>query len=140
MTDIADLAFSKVSDSEKRQFEGNMKEGTYQGYKLRQYWVRSLRRTVLYLTHHRRTGSTSMEVFVIRSKITIVSIVGRHARYHGFMELVNKQVHNKEHPEALRPLMPEIEAFAKHNHFNVLHPVLRYVSYSILSMSIKINT
>lgn len=40
MVDIADLAFSKVSDAEKKQFEGKLKsEGTYQGYKLRQYWV-----------------------------------------------------------------------------------------------------
>ena len=38
----------------------------------------------------------------------------------------------KEHPEALRPLLPEIDAFARHNHFNVLHPILRYVPIGAL--------
>jgi hypothetical protein len=40
---------------------------------------------------------------------------------------VNRDVTKKEHPEAVRPLLPEISEFAKHNHFNVLHPVLQYV-------------
>lgn len=25
--------------------------------------------------------------------------------------------------------MPEIRAFAEHNHYNILHPILRYVSF-----------
>lgn len=40
MFDIADVPFSQVSDQEKKAYECNVKEmGTYQGYKLRQYWV-----------------------------------------------------------------------------------------------------
>ena len=40
MFDIADIPFSQVSDAEKKAYEGRVKEtGTYQGYKLRQYWV-----------------------------------------------------------------------------------------------------
>lgn len=31
----------------------------------------------------------------------------------------------REHPQALRPYLQEIEAFARHNHFSVLHPILR---------------
>jgi isopenicillin N synthase-like dioxygenase len=46
--DIADLPFSAVSDSEKKIYAGTMKQsGSYQGYKLRQYWVRGRR-----VTHH----------------------------------------------------------------------------------------
>ncbi|KAG1737557.1 uncharacterized protein EDB91DRAFT_483113 [Suillus paluster] len=39
MFDIADLPFSAVSDSEKQIYAATMKQtGSYQGYKLRQYW------------------------------------------------------------------------------------------------------
>jgi hypothetical protein len=38
---------------------------------------------------------------------------------------VNRDVNKQKHFPIIRPLLPEIEAFAKHNHFNVLHPVLR---------------
>lgn len=40
---------------------------------------------------------------------------------------VNRDVTKREHPEALRPLLQEIREFSQHNHFRVLHPVLRYV-------------
>lgn len=40
---------------------------------------------------------------------------------------VNRDVTKREHPEPLRPLLPEIEEFSRHNHFRVLHPVLRHV-------------
>lgn len=40
---------------------------------------------------------------------------------------VNKNVAKKEHPEALRPFVPEISEFIKYNHFNILFPLLRYV-------------
>lgn len=41
MFDIADVAFGQVSDQEKKAHEGKVKDtGSYQGYKLRQYWVR----------------------------------------------------------------------------------------------------
>jgi hypothetical protein len=42
---------------------------------------------------------------------------------------VHRDVSKREHPQIIRPLLPEIEAFAKHNHLNVLHPVLRLVFY-----------
>ncbi len=38
--DIADLAFASVSDDEKRQYEAKIQQtGSYQGYKLRKFWV-----------------------------------------------------------------------------------------------------
>ena len=42
MLDIASVAFEEVDDKEKLKFEAKIKEtGTYLGYKLPQYWVRS---------------------------------------------------------------------------------------------------
>lgn len=39
--DIADVPFSQASDEVKQKYVGKMLEtGSYQGYKLRQYWVR----------------------------------------------------------------------------------------------------
>lgn len=39
--DIADMPFAHVSDEEKEIYAGKMKDtGSYQGYKLRNYWVR----------------------------------------------------------------------------------------------------
>ena len=38
--DIADVPFAQVGEDEKRKYEGKMLEaGSYQGYKLRNYWV-----------------------------------------------------------------------------------------------------
>ena len=38
--DIANVPFEQVSDDEKIKYNGKMLEtGSYQGYKLRQYWV-----------------------------------------------------------------------------------------------------
>jgi len=40
MFDIADVPFARVSEDEKNLYVGEMKQaGSYQGYKLRQYWV-----------------------------------------------------------------------------------------------------
>lgn len=44
MFDIADVPFAGVGDEEKQKYAGKMLQtGSYQGYKLRQYWVRTLR-------------------------------------------------------------------------------------------------
>ncbi|KAG6872258.1 hypothetical protein C0995_011517 [Termitomyces sp. Mi166 len=37
----------------------------------------------------------------------------------------------KEHPEALRPFLPEIDAFMRHNHFNILLPLLRLLALGL---------
>lgn len=88
---IADVAFTGVSDKEKRLYEGSMeKTGSFQGYKLRQYW-------------HIDNG--------VQDQVEIYNL--------------NRDTTKRQHPEALRPYLPEIEAFGKHNHFHVLHPILR---------------
>ncbi|OBZ66700.1 hypothetical protein A0H81_13134 [Grifola frondosa] len=91
MFDIADIPFTLVDDVEKRRFAPNIKEdGSYQGYKLRQYW-------------HIDAG--------VRDQIEHYNI--------------NLDITRKQHPKALQPVLPEVDAFIRHNHFNVLHPILR---------------
>ncbi|KAJ7672421.1 hypothetical protein DFH06DRAFT_1319843 [Mycena polygramma] len=44
---------------------------------------------------------------------------------------LNRDVTKRQHPDAVRPFLPEIEAFARHSHFNVLHPVLRLLALGL---------
>lgn len=44
---------------------------------------------------------------------------------------INRDVTKRRHPEPLRPFLPEIGAFARHNHDDVLHPILRLLSLSL---------
>ena len=37
----------------------------------------------------------------------------------------------QQHPEILRPFVPELTAFNSHNHLNILHPILRSVTYAL---------
>ncbi|KAF8577574.1 Clavaminate synthase-like protein [Ramaria rubella] len=41
---------------------------------------------------------------------------------------INRDVAKKDHPESLKPFMPEIREFAKFNHFSVLDKILRLMS------------
>ncbi|KAG1733322.1 hypothetical protein EDB19DRAFT_1929108 [Suillus lakei] len=41
---------------------------------------------------------------------------------------INRDVAKRRHSEALRPPLPEIQEFSKHNYFNVLHPILRLIA------------
>jgi len=95
--DIADVPFALVSNEEKRTYAGNIKAtGSYQGYKLRQYW-------------HIDAG--------VHDQVEHYNI--------------NRDVTRKQHPHALRPLLPEIKAFARFNHLNVLHPILRLLALGL---------
>jgi len=95
--DVADVPFSQVSDEEKRQYAGNIKAtGSYQGYKLRQYW-------------HIDNG--------VHDQLEHYNI--------------NRDITKKTHPKVLRPLLPEIQAFAKFNHEQVLHPILRLMAIGL---------
>ncbi|KAF9011700.1 Clavaminate synthase-like protein [Cyathus striatus] len=94
MLDIADIPFSQTSDEEKNTYLAKIKDtGSYQGYKLRQYWL---------------IGNG------VRDQIEHYNI--------------NHDVTRREHPETIRPFIPEIEEFIKHNHFNVLYPILRILA------------
>lgn len=41
---------------------------------------------------------------------------------------IHRDVNKKQHPKAVRPFLPELSKFARFNHFNVLHPLLRLMS------------
>ncbi|KAF7986013.1 hypothetical protein HWV62_41348 [Athelia sp. TMB] len=43
----------------------------------------------------------------------------------------NRNISIQEHPRPLRPFIPELEEFARHNHFNVLHPILRLLALGL---------
>ncbi|GLB38111.1 putative clavaminate synthase-like protein [Lyophyllum shimeji] len=94
--DIAEIPF-RVSDEEKKKYVAKMKEdGSYQGYKPRQYW-------------HIDAG--------VRDQLEHYNI--------------HPDVTKREHPEALRAFLPEIGDFARHNHFNVLFPLLRLLALGL---------
>ncbi|KAK0458639.1 Clavaminate synthase-like protein [Desarmillaria tabescens] len=95
--DIADIPFTDISDSEKQQYEAKIiQTGSYQGYKLRQYW------------HIDNGVKDQIEHYQIHRDVTM-----------------------RQHPKGLRPYLEEIEAFIKHNHFNVLHPILRLLALGL---------
>ncbi|KAJ3746561.1 Clavaminate synthase-like protein [Lentinula detonsa] len=97
MFDIADVPFSQVSDEEKQKYVAPTKQtGSYQGYKLRQYW-------------HIDGG--------VRDQIENYNI--------------NRDVNRRTHPEAVRPLLPEISQFARHAHMSVLNPILRLMALGL---------
>ncbi|THH28315.1 hypothetical protein EUX98_g5880 [Antrodiella citrinella] len=41
---------------------------------------------------------------------------------------MNKNLQRKDHPEALRPYLGQLHEFIKHNHFNILHPLLKLLA------------
>ncbi|KAI3612076.1 Clavaminate synthase-like protein [Moniliophthora roreri] len=44
---------------------------------------------------------------------------------------INRNVARRTHPEAIRPFIPEVDAFARHNHFNVVQPILRLLALGL---------
>ncbi|KAG1737543.1 uncharacterized protein EDB91DRAFT_1337230 [Suillus paluster] len=52
------------------------------------------------------------------SSTTYSSMSSIFKQYH-----TNRDVTKQGHPEALRPILPEIQEFSKHDHFNMLHPI-----------------
>ncbi|OAX35551.1 Clavaminate synthase-like protein [Rhizopogon vinicolor AM-OR11-026] len=98
MFDIADAAFSAVSDSEKRLYLSRRQEdGSMPGYTLREY-------TDTYGKVHDQLQQYA---------------------------LCESHENKRQHPEAVRPLLPEIKEFNKYNHLNVLYPILRLIARSI---------
>jgi len=94
MFDIAHIPFTQVSLEEKKDLISDIRAtGSYQGYKLPQYW-------------HIDNG-----------------VHDRVEHYN-----INHDITKRQHPEAIRPFLPEIDAFARHCHFNVIHPILRLLA------------
>ncbi|EJD39523.1 hypothetical protein AURDEDRAFT_71066 [Auricularia subglabra TFB-10046 SS5] len=111
MFDIADLAFAATTDADKTAYAASIKEaGSYQGFKARQYW-------------HIDSGVRD-EVEIYSSTCVVSHRQCRPGRL-SERRAVHRDVRKREHPEVLRPFLPEISAFARFNHLRVLHPLLR---------------
>ncbi|GLB39566.1 putative non-haem dioxygenase in morphine synthesis N-terminal [Lyophyllum shimeji] len=46
---------------------------------------------------------------------------------------VNRHLHKRSHPEALRSFLPMIDDFARHDHYNILRPIL-----GLLALGLKL--
>ncbi|KAF7312889.1 Clavaminate synthase-like protein [Mycena kentingensis (nom. inval.)] len=44
---------------------------------------------------------------------------------------MHRNVHTRAHPLVLRPYLGELSAFARHNHVNVVHPILRLLAIGL---------
>ncbi|KAG6828486.1 hypothetical protein H0H92_007801 [Tricholoma furcatifolium] len=44
---------------------------------------------------------------------------------------INRHLYKRAHPVPLRPYLARIDDFAKHNHYNVLHPILRLLALGL---------
>ncbi|KAK7053088.1 hypothetical protein VNI00_004409 [Paramarasmius palmivorus] len=116
--DIANIPFTRVPEEEKLLYDAKSHEsGSFQGYKLREYWI----------------PSTLREASEIRSSRTTACyhMFNSESQTHVELLLVNRNVTRRAHPEAIRPLIPEIDAFARHNHFNVALPILRLLAIGL---------
>ncbi|KAJ7826494.1 Clavaminate synthase-like protein [Mycena olivaceomarginata] len=124
MFDIADIPFSGVSDEEKSLYRGKMKEtGSFQGYKPRQYWVSSTNSTLT------TASTTSWSTIAVRNSFQIsfhpmlfpsnLRSLSVEAKFR-VRPTVNRDVTKRQHPEAVRPFLPEIEAFARHTHLTLM--------------------
>ena len=50
---------------------------------------------------------------------------------------MHRTVIGQQHPKELQPFVDEIRAFAEHCHYNVLHPILRYVHWLSTSETVS---
>ncbi|RPD60559.1 Clavaminate synthase-like protein [Lentinus tigrinus ALCF2SS1-7] len=44
---------------------------------------------------------------------------------------MHRPIFEQQHPKALQPFLPEIRSFVDHNHYNVLHPILRLLALGL---------
>ena len=127
--DIADVPFTAVPPEEMKLYTANIKKfGHYDGYKARKYWASrfpspicpsSSSRFQCRKWTQRTMSSTRLSSMGARNSSCMLSVTLAEAVQ------VNRDVTKRPHPQALRPFFPELGAFARHNHFNVLHPILR---------------
>lgn len=116
-----------MDEAEKHVYAGTMKKtGSYQGYKLRQYWVRM---TYVSACIHRNSDVT-VSILIMEFAINWSIITVRFFLHCSTSSLtspeVNRDISKRVHPPALMPFLREIAEFARHNHEEVLHPILRF--------------
>ncbi|KAF4602959.1 hypothetical protein EYR38_003363 [Pleurotus pulmonarius] len=113
--DIASATFDLVSDEEKRDYTGK-DTSVYRGYKPRKAWIidPGVRDEI------ENYAGQSLDVAYLRDDH---SSAGSHT--------VHRNVTAQDHPAILRPFLPELAAFTRHNHDNILQTVLRLLSLSM---------
>ncbi|TBU57622.1 Clavaminate synthase-like protein [Dichomitus squalens] len=101
--------------------------------------VRDAMRTFgfMYIINHGLTQPQNERIFDIadvpfsqmaeEEKILYSSKIEETGSYKGFKPLFEQQ----SHPKVLEPFLPELRAFAEHNHFKVLHPILRLLAIGL---------
>ena len=124
MFDIANIPFAKVSEEGKRIYVARVKDSdSYQGYKLRQYWVNQSLPLLSNILVDYLVISPWTTAFVTNWNTTIVWFLFILVEPFLIQFSVNRDVRKRQHPEPLRPFLPEIEAFSRNNHENILHPI-----------------
>ncbi|KAG9227011.1 hypothetical protein CCMSSC00406_0008983 [Pleurotus cornucopiae] len=112
--DIASATFDLVSDEEKRDYTGK-DTSVYRGYKPRKAWVID--------------PGVRDEIENYAGQVLVAEYL--RDDYSLTHSAVHRSVMAQDHPAILRPFLPELAAFTKHNHDNVLQSVLRLLSLSM---------
>ena len=133
--DIANASFAGMTDADKTQFASRIEQdGSYQGYKAPQYWVSILglslmvcpscypNYNLLDTAHRFRCPRQNRTIYLYVLLPTHAPLVPLQTHI-----TVNRDVTKRPHPAVLRPFLPDMTAFAKHSHFNVVLPILRLV-------------
>jgi hypothetical protein len=123
---IAKLSFDGVSKEDKKKYESPA--DVYRGYKPRRTWVRYQAPYDRYFfTENQQVikdgVKDEIEYYNCESDVWIKLFVDI------WIQLsVNKDLHAQPHPPALQPFTEELEQFAYHNHVNVIHPIMRFLT------------
>ncbi|PIL28641.1 hypothetical protein GSI_08683 [Ganoderma sinense ZZ0214-1] len=129
MVDIADVPFTQVSEEEKQHFASKIKEtGSYRGFKPREFWVRYPLSLVHFLPLcDDWSDAHGKSDFVLLLRQTIDNGVRDQIENYN----IHHSIFSQPHPKALQPFLSEMRAFAEHNHYNVLHPILRLLALGL---------
>lgn len=133
MVNIAALAFDDVSDEEKIRHQARIKEtGEYLGYKLPQYWVcgaiRLCLAKVLTFGQHIANGvKDRIEHYNCETTPFESTFTKTHRNI-----LVPRNVSRRNHPNVLRPFLPEVQKIIEFTHREVLNEVQKSVQISAI--------
>ncbi|KAJ7620254.1 hypothetical protein FB45DRAFT_929810 [Roridomyces roridus] len=134
--DYADLAIIDLSKASDAQGRVELAAQVVEAMKMQGFF---------YVVNHGYTAAQTERMFDIadvsfsgveaEEKRVYTAQMKQTGSYQGYKPrqywVINMDVTKKKHPEALRPLLPEIDAFARHTHFNVLHPILRLMALGL---------
>lgn len=133
------MPFDGVVPEEKNAYVADIKAtGEFEGYKPLQYWVSVCSTIGAEYTSDMDNGSQHIDNGVRdRMEQYNCASIPRCPAAHSvicrdifitngaWVLVVNRNVHYKEHPQAIRPLLPEIQEFVRFNHEEVVHELER---------------